>query len=61
MVKHFIVHMIAGLCYAGGAIWGIVEGVDYFVNQSPVNWWFLAPLVGGIAVAITNMATLMKK
>ena len=53
--------MIAGLCYAGGAIWGIVEGVDYFVNQNIVNWWFLAPILGGMAIAVANVAAIMKK
>ena len=59
-MKHFIIHMIAGLCYAGGAIWGIIEGVDYFVNKNPVNWLFLLPLLGGIFVAIGNMASLFR-
>lgn len=60
MVGKFIIHMLAGLAYASGAIWGIVEGVDYFVNQDPVNWTFLFPLIGGIVVAIINMAMMFK-
>jgi len=60
MVGKFIVHMLAALAYGAGAIWGIVEGIDYFVNQDPVNWMFLAPLIGGIVAAIINMALMFK-
>lgn len=55
-----IIHMIAGLSYVFGAIWGIIEGVDYFVNQNSVNWAFLVPLIGGIVVAAGNMIAMMK-
>jgi len=45
-----------------GAIWGIVEGVDYFVNENAVNWLFLIPLVGGIVAAMINMiSSIFKK
>ena len=59
-MKHIIIHMIAGLCYVGGAIWGVVEGIDYFVNKNPVNWLFLLPLIGGMVGAMINMASLFK-
>jgi uncharacterized membrane protein len=54
MIWTVLIHIIAALGYATGAIWGIVEGVDYFVNEDPVNWWFLLPLVGGIVTLIVN-------
>lgn len=60
MRKYMIIHLLAGLCYASGAVWGIVEGIDYFVNQDSVNWTFLAPLVGGIVGAFVNMIFIMK-
>jgi len=60
MKNRMIIHMIAGLSYAGGAIWGIIEGVDYFVNQDSVNWNFLFPLVIGLVVAMSNMIAMMK-
>ena len=60
MKKRMIIHMIAGLSYVFGAIWGIIEGVDYFVNQNSVNWNFLFPLVIGIVVAMSNMIAMMK-
>ena len=55
MIWVIIIHIIAALGYATGAVWGIVEGIDYFVNQDPVNWMFLVPLIGGIVVLIANM------
>jgi uncharacterized membrane protein len=61
MMWRFIIHMLAGIGYASGAIWGIVEGVDYFVNQNPVNWTFLFPLIAGILVAIINVALMFKE
>jgi uncharacterized membrane protein len=60
MMWRFIIHMVAALGYGAGAIWGIVEGVDYFVNQDPVNWTFLFPLISGILIAIVNMALMFK-
>jgi hypothetical protein len=55
MIWRFLIHILAAFGYATGAVWGIIEGVDYFVNQDPVNWWFLCPLIGGILVLIINM------
>lgn len=55
MKKMVIVHFIALLFYGSGAVWGIVEGLDYFVNENPVNWLFLIPLVGGLLTAMINM------
>ena len=55
MKKMILIHCIALLCYGGGAVWGVVEGVDYFVNEDSVNWLFLFPLVGGIVTAMFNM------
>jgi hypothetical protein len=60
MIGKFIIHMLAGIAYGSGAIWGIVERVDYFVNQDPVNWLFLIPLIGGIIAAFVNMILIMK-
>ena len=59
-MKKFIIHMIAGLCYMSGAAWGIVEGIDYFVNENPVNWLFLIPVLGGIITAMINMVSMFK-
>lgn len=59
-MNKFVIHMISGLCYLAGAIWGIVEGIDYFVNENPVNWLFLIPVLGGIIVMIINMLSLFK-
>jgi hypothetical protein len=53
--------MIAGFGYVAGAIWGVVEGLDYFVNQDPVNWMFLLPLIGGLFIAMINMIALFLK
>ena len=61
MEKNVIIHLIAMVFYLFGAVWGIVEGVDYFVNQNPVNWLFLAPLIGGMLVVIINMVSLLFK
>lgn len=55
MKNAIIIHFLAGICYIAGAIWGIVEGIDYFVNQNPVNWLFLLPLIGGVVVAFLNI------
>lgn len=60
MIKGIIIHMIAGMCYVTGAIWGVVEGIDYFVNDSQVNWMFLLPLIVGLVVAIANMVMMFK-
>lgn len=55
MKKTIIIHILAGLCYGGGAIWGIIEGLKYFIKDQPVNWLFLLPLLGGIVVALLNI------
>ena len=55
MVKFVIVHVLAFFCYGGGAVWGIVEGLQYFVKDQPVNWWFLLPLIGGIVIFLLNV------
>lgn len=61
MKRLIIVHLIAMLFYMFGAVWGVVEGVDYFVNENPVNWLFLIPLIGGLLVAMFNMINSMFK
>jgi hypothetical protein len=55
MKSALIIHFLAGICYIAGAAWGVVEGVDYFVNKNPVNWLFLLPLLGGLCVAFCNI------
>jgi uncharacterized membrane protein len=42
-------------------VWGAIEGVDYFVNNNTVNWSFLIPLIGGIAIAFGNIALILRK
>ena len=44
----------------GGAIWGIIEAIDYFVNHDPANWLFLVPLIGGLIGAFVNFMIMIK-
>lgn len=60
MKNVMIVHFLAGICYVFGMVWGIVEGIQYFVKDEPVNWMFLLPLIGGIVVAFLNMLRFFK-
>jgi uncharacterized membrane protein len=60
MMWKFIIHMFAALGYGAGVVWGIIEGIDYFVNQDLVNWTFLFPLIAGLVIAIVNMALIFK-
>jgi len=55
MKKMIIIHFVTLLFYGGGAVWGVIEGVDYFVNENSVNWLFLFPLIGGLLAAMFNM------
>lgn len=59
-IRNVLIHLLAGLTSATGAVWGIVEGLDYFVNEDPTNWLFLIPLISGIAGAIVNYIVILK-
>lgn len=61
MISRLIIHVLAAFGYITGAVWGVVEGVDYFVNQDPVNWFFLLPLIGGIVIMMINMISMFLK
>jgi len=60
MYKHILIHLILGISYVVGAIWGIFEGLDYIVNDDPANWDFLYPLIGGLVGAIINFIVMVK-
>lgn len=61
MRKLMIIHLISMLFYGFGGVWGIVEGIAYFVKDNPVNWWFLLPLVGGFLTMVVNFIFGVKK
>jgi len=61
MISRIIIHLLAAFGYITGAVWGVVEGIDYFVNQDQVNWLFLLPLIGGIVIMLINIISMFLK
>ena len=61
MIRALAINVVAAILYLSGAVWGISEGADYFLNKDLINWMFLVPFLGGIFLTLVNVIRFFPK
>ena len=58
--RFLVIHFLCWLSALTGMVWGVVEGMKYFIKDDHlVNWLFLVPFIVGYLVIYINVFSAM--